>query len=331
MDSMLSNLRKYYPSLPVNIIKRIYRARLERLRMLMRNSIPEDIRWLIEAQVRLSGEFSNSFRYMSGTEDKIAFIKDGLSKESIDHDIHQILDTHPSGYVHRELMALWIQFKDERKRYSHEKLVSKDPVCGSKLIGHIQHIDMAYQFIKELGKYKIDILYGGSNHRFLGYLLEAAENGRIRVTSASHFPTVRTGSIGGSTGLMLQAQSVHDNLMYMVNNSDAFIVLPGGYDTLNEIFNITSWAERDFNTKPIGLLNINNFFSDLLAFLDKGVDHKFISQPSRDILICADTVADLLIKFQAYILVKNLEVKDHQPQAIGAKRKRSLDPLDLSL
>ncbi|KAL6570399.1 hypothetical protein OROMI_014913 [Orobanche minor] len=121
---------------------------------------------------------------------------------------------------------------------------------------------------------------------------------------------------------MLQAQSVHDNLMYMVNNSDVFIVLPGEYDTLNEIFNITSWAERDFHTKLIGLLNINNFFSDSLAFLDQGVDHKFISPPSRDILICADTVADILIKLQAYISVKNLEVKAHQPQIIGAKRKR---------
>ncbi|KAL6513520.1 hypothetical protein OROGR_021006 [Orobanche gracilis] len=169
MDSMLSNLRKYYSSLPLNIIKRIYRARLERLRVLMRNGIPEDIQWLIEAQVRLSGEFSNSFKYMSGTgkssfakkrrakrlggcykcvrwtcdtrckfvgfvsrnrEDEITYIKDGLSKESMDHDIHQILDAHPSGYVHREIMALWIQFKDERKRYSHEKLVSKDSVCN---------------------------------------------------------------------------------------------------------------------------------------------------------------------------------------------------------
>ncbi|KAL6518079.1 hypothetical protein OROMI_033780 [Orobanche minor] len=320
---MLSNLRKYYPSLPVNIIKRIYRARLERLRMLMINGIPEDIRWLIEAQVRLSGEFLNSFKYMPSTgrstfakkrrakklgvcykcarwtcdtrckslgfvsknrEDKIAFIKDGLSKESMDHDIQQILDTHPSGYVHRELLALRSQFKDERERYSHDKLVSKDPI----------------------------------------YIL-------IRVTSASHFLPVRTSSIGGSTGLILQAQSVHDNLMYMVNNSDAFIVLPGGYDTLNEIFNITSWAERDFHTKPIGLLNINNFFSNLLAFLDQGVDHKFISQPSRDILLCADTIADVLIKLQAYISVKNLEVKAHQPQTIGAKWKRSLDPLNLSL
>ncbi|KAL6545247.1 hypothetical protein OROGR_009121 [Orobanche gracilis] len=190
---------------------------------------------------------------------------------------------------------------------------------GSKLIGHIQHVDMAYQFVKELRKYRIDILYGGSNYRFFGYLLYVAQNERISVTSVLHFPRVRTSTIGGSTGLMLQAQSIHDNLMYMVNNSDAFIVLRGGYDTLNEIFNITLWAEQDFHTKPIGLLNINNFFSDLLTFLDQGVDHKFISQPSRDILICADTVADLLIKFQAHISVKNLEVKAHQSQAIVAK------------
>ncbi|KAL6557919.1 hypothetical protein OROMI_018269 [Orobanche minor] len=170
--SILLNLRKYYPSLPVNIIKRIYRAQLERLRVLMINDIPEHIRWLIEAQVLLSGEFSNPFKYMPGTgrsnfakkrrakklgvcykcawwtcdtrckslgfvsknrEDKIAFIKDGLSKESMDHDIQQILDTHRSGYVHRELLALWSQFKDERERYSHEKLVSKDPICKSVL------------------------------------------------------------------------------------------------------------------------------------------------------------------------------------------------------
>ncbi|KAL6513292.1 hypothetical protein OROGR_020778 [Orobanche gracilis] len=162
---------------------------------------------------------------------------------------------------------------------------------GSKLIGHIQHVDMAYQFVKELGKQKFDILYGESNHSFLGYLLEVAENGRIIVTSVLHFLIVRISNIGGSTGLMLQAQSVHDNLMYMVNNTDTLIVLRGGYDTLNEIFNITSLAKRDFHTKLIGLLNINNFFSDLLAFLDQGVDHKFISQSSRDILVCADTVA----------------------------------------
>ncbi|KAL6562606.1 hypothetical protein OROGR_003613 [Orobanche gracilis] len=79
-------------------------------------------RWTCDTRCKSVGFVSKN------REDKIAFIKDGLSKESMDHDIHQILDAHPSGYVHRELMALWIQFKDERKHYSHEKLVSKDPV-----------------------------------------------------------------------------------------------------------------------------------------------------------------------------------------------------------
>ncbi|CAA0843001.1 Unknown protein, partial [Striga hermonthica] len=119
MDLALSNIRKYYSFVPVNIIKRIYRSRIERLRVLMINDIPGDIRWLIEAKVRLSGEFPNSYKYMPGMgkstfakkrrakrlggcykcarwtcdtrcksvgfvsknrEDKIAFIKDGLSK-----------------------------------------------------------------------------------------------------------------------------------------------------------------------------------------------------------------------------------------------------------
>jgi hypothetical protein len=120
MDTTLEKLKKYFPALPPNAIAKIYHARCERLRLLMNHRIPEDIRWLIEAKVRLSSESSNSFiSYMPGTckstlakkrhakrlkvyhrcarwtcnvtcrslgivcvnrEDKIQFIKDGLSK-----------------------------------------------------------------------------------------------------------------------------------------------------------------------------------------------------------------------------------------------------------
>ena len=139
MDTTLEKLKKYFPALPPNTIATIYRARCERLRLLMNHGIPEDIRWLIEAKVRLSGESSNSFiSYMPGTckstfakkrrakrlkvchrcvkwtynatchflgmifencEDKIQFIKDGLSKGSLDN-LLLTLETHPSGDVH---------------------------------------------------------------------------------------------------------------------------------------------------------------------------------------------------------------------------------------
>jgi hypothetical protein len=168
MDIKFFNLKKHFPSLPQNDLRKIYRARCERLRMLMHKGIPEDIRWIIEAKVRLVGESSNSFvSHMPGTgrssyakrrrakrlgvcykcarwtcntrcknigmasinrEDKIQFIKDGLSKESLD-DILNTLETHPSGDVHRGLLDLWPLFQKEHKRYSLGNLTLKDPVC----------------------------------------------------------------------------------------------------------------------------------------------------------------------------------------------------------
>ena len=61
MDTTLEKLKKYFPVLPPNAIAKFYRARCERLRLLMNHGIPEDIRWMIEAKVQLSGESSNSF------------------------------------------------------------------------------------------------------------------------------------------------------------------------------------------------------------------------------------------------------------------------------
>ena len=168
MDNRLVNLRKQFPSLPQNALTNIYSARFERLRMLMHKGIPADIRWLIEAKVRLPSEFSDALiSYMPGLgkslyakkrrakrlrvcykcarwtcntkcksigmtsinrDDKINFIKDGMSKESLDN-ILLTLETHPSGDVQRVLLDLWPIFQDEHERYSLGNLTQKDPVC----------------------------------------------------------------------------------------------------------------------------------------------------------------------------------------------------------
>lgn len=146
MDDILFNLLKYFPSFPRDALLKIYQARCERLRMLMLKGIPEDIRWIIEAKVRLEGEFSNtSISRMPGLgkssfakkrrakrlqvcykcarwtcntccrsigmvsinrEDKIQFLNDGLSRESLDN-ILLTLEMHPSGYVQREILNLY--------------------------------------------------------------------------------------------------------------------------------------------------------------------------------------------------------------------------------
>jgi hypothetical protein len=145
MNTTLEKLKKYFPALPPNTIAKIYSARCARMRLLMNHGILEDIRWLIEVKVRLSGKSSNSFiSYMLGTgkstfakkcrakqlkvchrcarwtcnatchslgmvsvnrEDKIQFINDGLSKGSLDN-LLLTLETLPSGDVHRAIHDL---------------------------------------------------------------------------------------------------------------------------------------------------------------------------------------------------------------------------------
>ncbi len=136
----------------------------------MQNGVPEDLRWVIEAKVRLAGEYEDSYKHMSGLgkstyakkrrakrmhvchrcaretcntqcrslgmvsvnrEDKILFIKDGLSKESLDN-VRLTFEAHPSGYVQGAILKLWDQFCEERERYSLGNLTLKDPVCQSK-------------------------------------------------------------------------------------------------------------------------------------------------------------------------------------------------------
>jgi len=155
--------------MPQNAITKIYQARCERLRLLMNHGILEDIHWLIEAKVRLSGESSNSFiSYMLGTskstfakkrrakrqkvchrcarwtcnaqcrflgmisinhEDKIQFIKDGLSKGSLDN-LLLTLETHPSGDVHHAIHDLWPHFHKEHDRFSLGNLTKKTLFAG---------------------------------------------------------------------------------------------------------------------------------------------------------------------------------------------------------
>jgi uncharacterized protein (TIGR00730 family) len=76
----------------------------------------------------------------------------------------------------------------------------------------------------------------------------------------------------------------------MFNHVDAFIALPGGLGTLEEIFHISSWAQLHIHHKPIGLLNVNGFYDNLLSFLDHVVEQKFLTSPARLIIISVATI-----------------------------------------
>src|SRR5262245_36621798 len=88
--------------------------------------------------------------------------------------------------------------------------------------------------------------------------------------------------------------SVHQRKAMMADLSDAFVALPGGYGTLDELFEILTWAQLGIHSKPIGLLNVNGYFDPLLAWIGRACVEGFIRQPHVELLHVAADVEEIL-------------------------------------
>jgi len=107
--------------------------------------------------------------------------------------------------------------------------------------------------------------------------------------------------VGKTIGEELQVSTMSDRMNAMFNHVDAFIALPGGLGTLEEIFHISSWAQLNIHHKPIGLLNVNGFYDNLLSFLDQAVEQEFLTSSARQIIIYATTTEQLIDQLQSFI------------------------------
>ncbi|KAK6162991.1 hypothetical protein DH2020_002832 [Rehmannia glutinosa] len=86
----------------------------------------------------------------------------------------------------------------------------------------------------------------------------------------------------------------------MAKNADAFIALPGGYGTMEELMEIIAWSQLGIHEKPVGLLNVDGYYNSLLALFDKGVEEGFIEDSARHIVVLADTAEQLINKMEEY-------------------------------
>ncbi|KAK9180841.1 hypothetical protein WN944_023976 [Citrus x changshan-huyou] len=148
---------------------KIYKVRCERLRLLMINEIPADIRWLIDAKVRLVGMISVN------REDKIKFVKDGMSKESLD-DILRSFETHPSGYGQREIQSLWKLFQKESAQFSLRNLTLKDHLCTFWIsLWKVEGVrSAAIDLGRAIVETKLHLVYGGGDRELSKLVSEAA-------------------------------------------------------------------------------------------------------------------------------------------------------------
>ena len=94
--------------------------------------------------------------------------------------------------------------------------------------------------------------------------------------------------------------SMHERKAMMAELADGFIALPGGWGTLEEIFEMLTWAQLGFHEKPCGLLNVEGYYDNLIAFLENSFSKKFVKELYRPLLMTSDQPAELLDQFTVY-------------------------------
>jgi uncharacterized protein (TIGR00730 family) len=87
---------------------------------------------------------------------------------------------------------------------------------------------------------------------------------------------------------------MHERKALMSDLADAFVALPGGYGTIEEVVEAVTWTQLGIHTKPVGLLDVDGYFEHLVAFLDRGVADGLLRPESRSLLLCDDDPARLL-------------------------------------
>ncbi|KAK9211738.1 hypothetical protein WN943_001115 [Citrus x changshan-huyou] len=109
------------------------------------------------------------------------------------------------------------------------------------------------------------------------------------------------GSLSNSpTGEELVVSDMQERITEMLNHADIFIFLPGDLATLEALITLASWAHLHIHQKPIGLLNVNNFYDGFIAFLNHAIKKYFIPSTTQKLFICAYTANELLDLLQAY-------------------------------
>ena len=173
--------------------------------------------------------------------------------------------------------------------------------CGSYVGDRSEYARAAVQLGEELVTRGAALVYGGGRIGLMGVIAEAvlAAGGRVTGVIPQHLVS-REVAHPGLTDLRVVG-SMHERKQLMFELSDAFVALPGGLGTLEELFEISTWAQLGLHHKPIGVLDVLGYFGGLTDLLDRAVQSGFLAPRTRGILLFDQGVGALLDRLAAHV------------------------------
>ncbi len=151
-----------------------------------------------------------------------------------------------------------------------------------------------------LARKGIELVFGGGKVGLMGVLANAAiDAGGSVVGVIPRFLNIREVVHDGVSEL-IHVDSMHERKALISEMSDGFIALPGGFGTFDELFEMLTWGQLGLHRKPVGVLNVNGYFSDLLKAMDTMVREGFLKVIHREMVIVSDRIEELVDQMESY-------------------------------
>ena len=173
--------------------------------------------------------------------------------------------------------------------------------CGSSFGTEEIYTEQAALLGKTLAQHNIELVYGGANVGLMGAVADGtlSEGGKV-IGVLPDFLRSKEIAHQGLTELIL-VESMHERKTKMNDLCDGVIALPGGFGTLEELFEMLTWAQLGLHKKPIAILNINGFYDSLIELTQTMVNKGFLKNVNKEMLLVSDNIEDLLHKMKHYV------------------------------
>ena len=172
--------------------------------------------------------------------------------------------------------------------------------CGSSPGARPVYTEAAEDFGMLLVQNGITLVFGGATVGLMGRLADTVvSEGGEAIGVIPQALVDREIAHLGLTDLHV-VETMHERKQRMADLSDAFVALPGGLGTLDELFEIYTWAQLGMHEKPIGILNVEGYFDGLAGFLEHAVAERFVREEHREMLIVEDEPARMLERLKNF-------------------------------
>ncbi|HQY91415.1 MAG: TIGR00730 family Rossman fold protein [Caldilinea sp.] len=168
--------------------------------------------------------------------------------------------------------------------------------CGSSMGGKDVYRHAAEMMGRELVSRGLRLVYGAGSVGLMGVLARTVHERGGEVLGIIPDILAPREVAGDPIGETIVVENMHERKALMASEADAFIAMPGGYGTLDELFETITWGQIGIQRKPIGLFNVNGYFDHLLAWIDGAVKEGFIRPQHRQLFIVSDDASLLLEK-----------------------------------